>query len=114
MDITLIILGILTLLGGLITRYIIPWLKAKTGSTNWDRICKWAVTFVEGIEEIITGTKMGEQKRDKVMQMLREECEKYNIRYNELEIRSALESAWANMKKKKENSIPTVIHKIDE
>jgi LL-H family phage holin len=108
-DVTQIIVGIAMLIMLIVTRYVIPWLKAKTGKTNWETICKWAKTFVEGVEVLIEGTKMGEEKRNKVMQMLREECETHNITYNESEIRLALEEAWANMVKKKNKSVPTTI-----
>ena len=108
-DVTQIIVPLIALLGMIITRYLIPWLKTKTGNENWDRICKWAATFVEGAEVIITGTKMGSEKRNQVMQMLRKECDEHNITYSESEIRYSLEAAWANMMKKKQNSVPTVI-----
>ena len=109
MDVTQIVIGVITLLMLVVTRYLIPWLKTKTGNENWDRVCKWAQTFVEGAEVIITGTKMGAEKRNQVMQMLRDECEEHNIAYSESEIRYALEAAWAEMVKKKQNSVPTVM-----
>lgn len=97
-DVTEVIVAIIGLVGVIISTWLIPYLKSKTTASRWDSIVSWAKVFVEGAELIYDGPAMGKEKREHVMNALREECEQHHIKYSESEIRSALESAVLKMK----------------
>lgn len=99
MDVTYIVLGIITIISGLAVKYAIPYFKVKVGKDNWDLLMVWAKVFVEAAEVVITGVDVGCVKREKVLSDLRRKCDELGIKYSEEDIRSALENAWAEMSK---------------
>lgn len=48
---------------GLVSRYVIPWLKVKMDQERSTQILSWIQTTVTAAEQIISGKSMGEEKK---------------------------------------------------
>lgn len=96
-DITPIIELVITLLGTVITVMIIPWLKSKMDSNQWQTLQDWAKVGVTAAEVLFKGTKLGKEKLAYVTKYLNDMCEEYNYHFDETTVRQAIENAWKNM-----------------
>ncbi len=96
-DITELIVALIGVLSAVIMRYLIPFLKSKTGSENWNILVEWAVVFVNAAEVMISGSEMGLVKREKVLEDLRRKAEELGLEFSEDDLRAALEAAWKQM-----------------
>ena len=65
-DLTQIVLAIITLAVSLITAFLIPYLKSKVGADNLDTIRFWVNIAVEAAEMIYVGTGRGQEKKEYV------------------------------------------------
>lgn len=70
-DLTQIILAILTLVGTVITRYLIPWLKQKTSERQFEALKILARTGVYAAEQIFS-TEQWKEKKEYVVNLLEE------------------------------------------
>jgi len=68
-DLTQIILAIITLIGALITRYLIPWIKSKTSEKQYDALKTLARVGVYAAEQIFT-TEQWKEKKQYVVDLL--------------------------------------------
>lgn len=98
-DITPIIEAVITLIAAVITVFIIPWIKSKVSTAKLQNLKEWAALGVNAAEALYKGTKLGKDKREYVEKYLKDLCEKNGYKYNDVEIRIALEDAWRNMTK---------------
>ena len=96
-DITPIIELVITLLSTIITLMVIPWLKTKIDSNQWQTLQDWAKVGVCAAEVLFKGTNLGKDKLAYVTKYLNEMCEKYNYHFDETTVRQAIENAWKNM-----------------
>ena len=96
-DITPIIELVITLLSTVITVMVIPWLKSKIDSNQWQTLQDWAKVGVSAAEVLFKGTKLGKDKLAYVTEYLNDMCEKYNYHFDSTTIRQAIENAWKNM-----------------
>ena len=96
-DITQIIVAVIGLISLIITSVIVPWIKSKTSSAQWDTIESWVSTAVEAAEVIYQGAGRGEEKREYVLNMVQELCNKNGIKFDTDIVRMALENAWKSM-----------------
>ncbi len=96
-DITPVIEIIITLLGTVVTVMVIPWLKSKLDTNQWQTLQDWARVGVTAAEVLFKGTKLGKDKLAYVTKYLIDMCEKYNYHFDEITIRQAIENAWKNM-----------------
>ena len=62
-DLTQIILAVITLIFALITRYVIPWIKEKLNSKQYDMFCMMVRTGVYAAEQIFTSGQWKEKKQ---------------------------------------------------
>lgn len=69
-DLTDIIVAVLTLISALITAFVIPYLKTKVDSDKFEKIKAWVKVAVEAAEMIYVGTGRGEEKKAYVVQYL--------------------------------------------
>lgn len=69
-DLTQIIVAVLTLVISLITAFLIPYLKTKVSAEKLDTIKFWVNIAVEAAEMIYVGTGRGQEKKDYVVQFL--------------------------------------------
>lgn len=70
-DLTQIILAVITLIGALITRYLIPWLKAKMDERQYDVFNGLVQVGVFAAEQLY-GAMHGEEKKQYVIDLLKE------------------------------------------
>lgn len=76
-DLTEIIVAIITLLFAVITRYLVPMIKAKTDEQKLTEIKVWVKAAVEAAQQIYVGTGKGADKKAFVVEFL--ESKGYNI-----------------------------------
>lgn len=62
-DLTQIILAIITLIGGIITRYLIPWIKDKLDDRQYDVFATLVRVGVFAAEQIFTSEQWKEKKQ---------------------------------------------------
>lgn len=62
-DLTQIILAIITLIGAVITRYLIPWIKEKTNEKQFEALKILAKVGVYAAEQIFTSDQWKEKKQ---------------------------------------------------
>lgn len=101
MDITQIIVALIGLLGIVITSVVVPYIKTKTTTQQWNNIVSWADTGVHAAEAIYKGAGQGEQKKEYVINFLEKKCAEKNIIIDFEDIENALEDAWIKMVNKK-------------
>ena len=82
-DLTPIIKAALLLVAALVTRYLIPWIKANTNEKQRDNMLMWAEVAVNAAEQIYTGSGRGAEKKAYVMQFLAEKG--YTANLDEIE-----------------------------
>lgn len=69
-DLTQIIVAVITLIFGLIAKYAIPYLKEKYSTEQLEKMKLWAKVAVEAAEMIYTGSGRGEEKKKYVLDFL--------------------------------------------
>lgn len=99
-DITPIIEIIITLLGTIITLMVIPWLKTKIDSNQWNNLNEYASVFVRCAEMVFKGTNLGKDKKKWVIEKLTAIAEEHNLKFSADAIEAALESAVRDMNEK--------------
>lgn len=68
-DLTQIVLAIIALIGGLLTRYVIPNIKANTNANKMQLIRAAVKSAVYAVEQMYKSTP-GQEKKQKVIEML--------------------------------------------
>ena len=71
-DITQIVVAIIGLLSVIVTSVVVPLLKKKLGAEKVSEIQKWVEIAVHAAEQIFNETGMGKQKKEYVVEFLRE------------------------------------------
>ena len=71
-DITPIIEAVAALIAALITAFVIPYIKGKTTSNQQQQINAWVRIAVTAAEQIYTGSGRGAEKKEYVINWLRE------------------------------------------
>jgi hypothetical protein len=69
-DLTPLLQALLSLAVLIITCYLIPFLKRRAGEEKWDEVQKWVQIAVYAAEMLYTGSGMGAEKKQYVMQFL--------------------------------------------
>lgn len=68
-DLTQIILAVITLIGGLIARYVIPWIKDKLDERQYDVLCGVIRVGVFAAEQLFNSDQ-GKEKKQYVINLL--------------------------------------------
>ena len=69
-DLTQIILAVITLIGGIVARYVIPWLKSKLDTRQQELLLAFIRTGVYAAEQIYTADQW-QEKKQYVLNLLR-------------------------------------------
>lgn len=93
-DLTQIIVAVLTLVISLIAAFLIPYLKTKVSAEKLDTIKFWVNIAVEAAEMIYVGTGRGQEKKDYVVQFLNSKGFTLNV----AEIENLIEAAVMELK----------------
>lgn len=70
-DLTQIILAIITLIGAVISRYLIPWIRNKLTDHQYDALCVLIRTGVYAAEQLFT-SEQWKEKKQYVVDLLKE------------------------------------------
>ena len=79
----------LTLISAIITGVVIPWLRTKTTAAQREQIAAWVKIAVAAAEQVIIGSKRGEEKKEYVKNWLRT----HGIDPDKIEIDAMIEAA---------------------
>lgn len=90
--ITIISRIIIPVCGAIITYFIIPWIKAKTGNARFNEIMMWVYRAVDAAEQIFPAGD-NETKIDFTVKFIQEQAKKRGIDLTQHEIRTLIESA---------------------
>lgn len=96
-DITQIAVAVIGLLGIIITSVIVPLIKQKVTTEQWNNIIAWTSAAVQAAEVIYKGAGRGEEKRQYVMEYVEKLCAEHSIKIDTETIRIALENAWKTL-----------------
>ena len=94
-NITPIVEAVAVLIGAIITVFVIPYIKSKTTSAQQAEINKWVAIAVAAAEQIFTGSKRGQEKKEYVIAFLAE----HGITHDEARIDALIEAAVYELKK---------------
>ena len=90
-DITYILLGIILILGGLITGFGIPFIRSKLNAEQLTALKTTARIAVYAAEQIF-GAKMGSDKLAYAINLVKSLLAKKNLTFNDEEVRAAIEA----------------------
>lgn len=93
-DLTQIIVAILTLIFSLISAFLIPYLKNKLGAEKLETVKFWVNIAVEAAEMIYVGTGRGQEKKEYVVKFLNSKG--FNLNFEEID--SLIEAAVLELK----------------
>lgn len=94
-DITEIISAVITLIGVVITVFVVPYIKAKTNSAQYALLAslvKSAVYFAESYFNTTYG--QGDEKFAYVMDYIKDKCKAIGITFDENDVTQLIEEAW--------------------
>jgi hypothetical protein len=90
MNITWIIVGVLSVVSVVITYFVIPYLKSKKTTEEWVQIVekanlvtKWIITAVNAAEMFFKGVGLGAEKNSYVLAFVKTLCEKFGMTFDE-------------------------------
>lgn len=96
-DLTELLVAIITLLVGLAAKYAIPYLKEKYGEAKLNNVAKWVKIAVGAAEMIYTESGMGKQKKEYVLEFLNKKG--FTVDYDALD--NLIENAVLELKEAK-------------
>ncbi len=85
-----IVLGVISILGAIITYMVVPYLKSKTSKEQRETIMFWVSVAVSAAEQIFNERGMGEEKKKFVVGFLVEQGIKVNLDELDVLIESAV------------------------
>lgn len=96
-DITLIIEIVVTLIGMVITSFLIPYLKSKLTTNQFAYLEGIVKTAVYAAEVMVKGQGKGDEKRNYVINYVKSVCEEHGITYDANQVRQILEKSWLEL-----------------
>lgn len=93
-----IILGIISIIGAILTGIVVPYIKEKIGNEKLKKYETWAAYAVRSAEMIFSGQGMGEDKKKYVVDFLNNMFNKNKVVITPEQIEVLLEAAVKNMK----------------
>ena len=96
-DLTQVVIAVITLIFGCISAFLIPYLKSKLTAEQLSKVKFWVNIAVEAAEMIYTGTGRGEEKKQYVLDFLNSK----GFTLNMAEIENLIESAVLQLKQMK-------------
>lgn len=99
MNYTPIFYAFIGLLLTAITGVVIPYIKAKLGAVNYERVVKWVTAAVHAAEILIKESGAGARKKEAVLQDMAAILRKYNIEVTPEELNIVIEDAVKEMNK---------------
>lgn len=93
-DITQIVVALIGLMSLVITSVIVPLIKSKLTSTQWQMIVNYAYAGVQAAEIIFNAQGQGDAKFKWVADYIEQRCAEHNIKIDTDTIKVVIENAW--------------------
>lgn len=93
-----LVLAVISLLGVVITRYVIPYIKANTDNEKLSEYQDWAILAVNAAEMIFAGQGLGEQKKAYVVDFLTKQFNEKKVVITEQQLNILIEAAVKQLK----------------
>lgn len=93
-DLTQVVVAILTLIISMVSAFLVPYLKTKIGAEKLENIRFWVNIAVEAAEQIYAGSGRGKEKKEYVLKFLQSK----GFTLNAEEIENIVEAAVLNLK----------------
>ena len=93
-----LLVAIISLLSIVITRYVIPFIKANTDSEKLSEYQDWAILAVNAAEMIFVGQGLGEQKKTYVVEFLTKQFNDKKIVISSQQMEILIEAAVKQLK----------------
>lgn len=100
-DLTPLIEAIIALVAVIITAYVIPMLKKKMSAEEYELLMKIAEQGVLAAEQIMSGSKLGKEKKEYVINYIKTTLKEKNMTVNMKDINTAIEAAVKQMNEAK-------------
>lgn len=100
-DLTPLIEAIIALVAVIITAYVIPMLKKKMSAEEYELLMKIAEQGVLAAEQIMSGSKLGKEKKEYVINYIKTTLKEKNMTVNMEDINTAIEAAVKQMNEAK-------------
>lgn len=71
-NLTPLVNAFIVLLGAVITAFLVPYIKRKLNEAQLNELAKWVEVAVKAAEQIIKGTKVGQERKEWVLAYLRD------------------------------------------
>ena len=94
LDLTQIVVALIGLMGLVNTSVIVPLIKSKITSSQWDTILSYAIAGVQAAEIIFNAQGQGEAKLRWVSEYITNQCLTHGIKIDAETVRVAIENAW--------------------
>lgn len=92
-DVTEIVVALIGLMSLVITSVIVPLIKSKLTSTQWQMVKTYALAGVQAAE-ILIGSGQGEEKLRWASEYITKQCLEHGIKIDADTVRVAVENAW--------------------
>lgn len=99
-DLTEIIIAVLTLIAGVVAKFLIPYIKERCGAEQLEKIKVWVKAAVEAAEMIYVGSGRGAEKKAYVLEFLNSKG--FTVDFESLD--NLIESAVLELKNEKEEA----------
>lgn len=93
-DITQIVVALIGLVSLVITSVIVPLMKSKLTSTQWQMVKTYALAGVQAAEIIFNAQGQGDAKFEWVADYIEQRCAEHNIKIDTDTIKVVIENAW--------------------
>lgn len=92
-DITPIILCVISLIGAIIVTLLVPYIKSMLAGDRLEKLRMWVKVFVQAAEQLFVGSGRGEEKLAWVAERLREKGYEFDVTSTADAIRAMIEAA---------------------
>ena len=93
MDLTQIMVTLVTLVSAVMTGILFPLIRSKVSVAQWELIKEFAIAGVQAAE-ILLGAGNGKEKFEQAKRYIEQQCKKYGIKMDADAIQVAIENAW--------------------
>ena len=93
MDLTQIMVTLVTLVSAVMTGILFPLIRSKVSAAQWELIKEFAVAGVQAAE-ILLGAGNGKEKFEKAKDYIEAQCKAHGIKIDMDTIEVAIENAW--------------------